>query len=113
MKIADQQVVIDLTQVPYFVAPQEAPDASGQAALTGATDDGNVLVIPDYRTDRPPTAAGTLHLGGSLGTAAVLDVAAHPIRAKARRINFLMILAITAVAGVAMVMATLIVTFRH
>lgn len=113
MKIADPQAVIDLTKVPYFVAPPSLEEPSSQERLTGGNADDNVLVIPDYTVDRNPAASATLHLGGSLGTAAVLDVAAHPIRARARRINFVTITAIPLVAGVAMVMATLIVTFRR
>ncbi|MGN6472065.1 MAG: hypothetical protein ACTHK4_00240 [Mycobacteriales bacterium] len=113
MEIAYQQAVIDLTQVPYFVEPLSLEEGSSGERLTGVSDPANVLVIPDYTVDRRPVAGATLSLGGSLGPAALYDVAAHPVRARVHRIQWARIVAIALVCGAGMVIATLVVTFRH
>jgi hypothetical protein len=103
-KPTSHKATIDLTALPYF--------ADAPRALDPASDE-NTLVIPDYREDRPPSAFIPGQRYAGIGLAAVMDVGAHPIRAKLRRINVMAILAITVVAGIAILFATLVATFRH
>ena len=98
------------------LAPDPLDDEDGfiEALRAIAEETDNVLTIPDYREDRAPSPEkSSLHFGGGLGTAAVLDVAAHPIRARARQINPLTVMAITVIVGVALVMLTMVVTFKY
>ncbi|HVT19808.1 MAG TPA: hypothetical protein VHE57_00265, partial [Mycobacteriales bacterium] len=93
------QVTIDLNQVPYFEPePLVLREASGLERVreTTAADEG---LGPNYRLDRPPRAADDSMFFGGLGLAATMDVGAHPVRARLRRINVLTLLAITAIAG--------------
>lgn len=103
-KPTSYQTTIDLTALPYFAEPRRAPDA---------TSEENMLVIPDYLVDRKPSAFIPGQRYAGIGLAAVMDVGAHPVRARLRRINVMSILAITAIAGVVLVFATLVATFRH
>jgi hypothetical protein len=108
------KVVIDLTNTPYYAPTLTLEEASSRERLTGAAGEDLVIVLPDYRTDRPPAPPDpTRRFGGGLGAAAVLDVGAHPIRARVRHINPLRVLAISVIAAVAMVMLTMVATFHH
>lgn len=103
-KPTSYKTAIDLTALPYF--------ADAPRLIDPATDE-NLLVIPDYLEDRAPSAFIPGQRYAGIGLAAVMDVGAHPIRARLRRINVMAILAITVVAGVAILFATLVATFRH
>jgi hypothetical protein len=106
------RVTIDLTQVPYFPAqagPLELQEASGLERVRGLVE---VEPPASYRFDHHPLPSDDSMFFGGLGLAAVMDVSAHPLRARARRINVMTIFAITAVAAVGLVMATVIATFR-
>lgn len=104
MKTAERKITaghfdIDLTTLPYFATPLVLEAASSQERLRSDTDE--IVVIPDYRIDRQPEASDPdLRFGGGLGLAAVLDVGAHPIRARVRGVRVLPIFAITVVAVV-------------
>jgi len=105
--------VIDLTQVPYFpadAAPLVLQEASG---LERVRESGPVVeTAPGYLVDRRPQPPdGSLFFGG-LGLAAVMDVAAHPIRARLHRINILTVFAISVVAGIGIVMLMMVSSFK-
>jgi hypothetical protein len=111
---ASGKLVVDLTEQPYFAAPQQPLTLHAASGLERVrdTDDDPVVTNPVYLTDHPTAATdNTMHFGG-LGLAAVMDVGAHPIRARARHINVLTIFAITVVVAVGAVMLTLAMTLR-
>lgn len=112
------ETVVDLTSTPYFSTPpvpqqpSRFPEASSRERLRDLDDD--VIVIPDYRTDRPPAAYdSSLRFGGGLGSAATFDVKAHPVRARLHSINILSLVAITVVVGIGLVMLTMVVAFKQ
>ncbi|HVT64464.1 MAG TPA: hypothetical protein VHD81_04880 [Mycobacteriales bacterium] len=108
------RVTVDLTRVPYFAA-QSAPlvlqEASGLERVRGTVE--AIPTQPTYAMDRTPGPVDSSQFFGGLGLASVMDVGAHPLRARARRINVLMIFAVAALVTVALVMAEVVVTFKH
>jgi hypothetical protein len=108
------KVVIDLTEQPYFTAPQKPLTLQAASGLERVreTDDDPVVTNPVYLADRPPAPADETMRFGGLGLAAVMDVGAHPIRARARRVDVLTVFAIGVVAAVGAVMLTLAMTLR-
>lgn len=117
-EVSDSRVVIGLTSVPYFATDPSTPvvvrEASGLERVRDASveADANAEVQPHYRIDRPPGPADDpMHFAG-LGLAAVMDVGGHPIRARARRINVLTLVAITVILAVGAVMITLAATLK-
>jgi hypothetical protein len=113
VKHESTRVAIDLTQVPYYPAPAEPlvlQEASGFERVRESVEDADTTST--YRIDRHPKPDRDSQCFGGLGLAAVMDVSAHPLRARARGINVLTIFAITAVVTVAAVMAMVVGTFR-
>ncbi len=107
-----QRRVIDLTRVPYFPSEPEPlvlQEASGLERVRGVVEE----TPPTYRIDRYPHPEGDTLFFGGLGLAAVMDVSAHPIRAKARRIHVGAIFAITSVLVVATIITTIVASFRY
>ena len=106
------RVVIDLTQVPYFDQPPlVVQEASGLERVrpVAETAEDNL----GYRADRKPTPAdAAMRFGGGLGLATVMDVDAHSIRARARGINVMTILAASTIAAIAMIMLTMVVVLK-
>lgn len=100
-----QTTTVDLTSVPFF-------NGTKQLAPREAADDV-WTVFPDYRFDRLPAPQEPgQHFGGGLGLAAVMDVKAHPVRARSRRIDILTVFAITVVAAVGAVMMVMVGALR-
>ncbi|HVV76532.1 MAG TPA: hypothetical protein VHC43_10890 [Mycobacteriales bacterium] len=110
--------VIDLTATPYFDAPQIPAqplmliEASGLERVR-PTDDETISANA-YRTDRVPSASDLdLHFGGGLGPASVLDVGAHPLRARARSLDLMTVMAVALLVGVGLLMLTVVATLRY
>lgn len=107
-----------LTSTPYFADPSDANDSLGLHAGSSRerireTDEATIEV-PEYRIDRIPLPRDPeQRFGGGLGTATVRDVSAHPIRARLRHFDVLTVVAVSFVAAVAIVILTLVATFRY
>lgn len=109
------RVAIDLSRVPYFASAEPKPltlqEASGLERVRPTLD--SIPAQTSYVMDRVPSPADNSMFFGGLGLASVMDVGAHPLRARARRFPVLPVFAITAIVAVGLVMATVVATFRH
>ncbi|HVY11114.1 MAG TPA: hypothetical protein VHB18_13310 [Mycobacteriales bacterium] len=105
--------LIDLTQVPYF--PADAPPLVLQEAsgLERVRESAPVVeTASGYLADRRPQPSDESLFFGGLGLASVMDVAAHPVRARLHRINILTVFAVAVVAGIGIVMLLLASSFK-
>ncbi|HVX70705.1 MAG TPA: hypothetical protein VHA79_13560 [Mycobacteriales bacterium] len=110
----DLTATIDLTKVSYF--PEETPplvlqEASGFERVRDDVPDPEDAAA-GYRVDRRPKPTDDSLFFGGLGLASVMDVSAHPVRARLRRVNVMTVFAISVVAAIAAVILTMVAAFK-
>jgi hypothetical protein len=106
-----QRVEIDLTGVSYFPAePLVIQEASGLERVRAT--DVETETAPSYLVDGAPRRSDDSMFFGGLGLAAVMDVGAHPLRARVRRMNASTVVAVSLVLAVGALMFAFALTLK-